>query len=251
MTAQIIPVDPDNERTLARHATEIRRLGKRAVSDVIEIGRLLVESKKLAGHGNWLPWLEKEFGWTDKTAENFMNVARFSADKIETVSNLNLPLSGLYLLAAPSTPEVAKQEAISRAEAGEPIPLNTVKEIVGRARQGDRPEDLRGERAEWKTEPREDYIRRWIYDEKDNLSELITDYLNHQKRYLEKSTEWSIRPRRAPADNELRKAFRKEAILEIFHVQGAYWHDDVVRDALSAAIEAIRPSAAKGKRKSK
>jgi hypothetical protein len=118
MTAQIIHADPDNARTLARHAAEIRRLGKQVVSDVIEIGRLLVESKKLAGHGNWLPWLEKEFGWTDKTAENIMNVARFSADKIETVSNLNLPMRGLYLLATPSTPETAKLEVISRAEAG-------------------------------------------------------------------------------------------------------------------------------------
>jgi hypothetical protein len=150
MTAQIIPVDPDNARTLARHATEIRRLGKQVVSDVIEIGRLLVESKKLAGHGNWLSWLEKEFGWTDKTAENFMNVARFSAGKIETVSNLNLPMRGLYLLAAPSTPETATQEVISRAEAGEPVTLNTVKEIVGRAKQDDR----RGSRAE--VEPRGD-----------------------------------------------------------------------------------------------
>jgi Protein of unknown function (DUF3102) len=144
MSAQIIPVDPDNARTLARHATEIRRLGKQVVSDVIEIGRLLVESKKLAGHGNWLSWLEKEFGWTDKTAENFMNVARFSAGKIETVSNLNLPMRGLYLLAAPSTPETATQEVISRAEAGEPVTLNTVKEIVGRAKQDDR----RGPRVE-------------------------------------------------------------------------------------------------------
>jgi hypothetical protein len=133
MTAQIIPVDPDNARTLARHAAEIRRIGKQTVSGVIEMGRRLIECKKLAGHGNWLPWLEKEFGWTDKTAENFMNVARFSADKIETVSNLNLPMRGLYLLAKPSTPETAKQEAISRAEAGEPVTLNTVKAIVRHA----------------------------------------------------------------------------------------------------------------------
>jgi predicted CopG family antitoxin len=98
---------------------------------------------------------------------------------------------------------------------------------------------------------RKDLIRRLIYDEKDSLSELITDYLNHRKRYLEKSTEWSVRPRCAPADNELRKVFRKEAILEIWHVHAAYWHDEVVRDALSVAIDTIRPSVAKGKRKPK
>jgi Protein of unknown function (DUF3102) len=146
MTAKIIPVDPDNARTLARHATEIRRLGKQVVSDVIEIGRLLVESKELVGHGDWLPWLSREFQWSDTTAERFMRVHKLSL-KNGNLPNLDIPLSGLYLLAAPSTPEVAKLEVTSRAEAGEPITLNTVKEIVGRAKQDDR----RGARAE--TEP--------------------------------------------------------------------------------------------------
>jgi hypothetical protein len=133
MTAQIIPVDPDNARTLARHATEIRRLGKQVVSDVIEIGRLLVESKKLAGHGNWLSWLEREFQWTDDTALNYMRVHELG-EKFRTVRDLDIPMRGLYLLAKPSTPETAKQEAISRAEAGEPMTLNTVKEIVERVK---------------------------------------------------------------------------------------------------------------------
>jgi hypothetical protein len=132
MTAQIIPVDPDNARSLARHATEIRRLGKQVVSDVIEIGRLLVESKELVGHGDWLPWLSREFHWSDKTAERLMQVHKLSL-KNDNLSNLAIPLSGLYELAKPSTPETAKQEVISRAEAGEPMTVNTIKEIVGRA----------------------------------------------------------------------------------------------------------------------
>jgi hypothetical protein len=56
----------------------------------------------LAGHGNWLPWLEREFGWTDKTAERFIQVANVKFDKL---SNLDIGVSSLYLLAAPSTPE--------------------------------------------------------------------------------------------------------------------------------------------------
>jgi hypothetical protein len=38
------------------------------IGDIIEIGRLLTEVKKIAGHGNWLPWLDREFGWSDSTA---------------------------------------------------------------------------------------------------------------------------------------------------------------------------------------
>jgi hypothetical protein len=47
MTAQIIPVDPDNACTLARYANDIRALRKQVSSDIIEIGRMLIESKFL------------------------------------------------------------------------------------------------------------------------------------------------------------------------------------------------------------
>jgi hypothetical protein len=88
-------------------------------------------------------WLEREFQWTDDTALNYMRVHDLVKNRnFRDLSNI--PVSGLFLLAAPSTPEGAKQEVISRAEAGEPVTLNTVKEIVGRAKQDDR----RGPRVE-------------------------------------------------------------------------------------------------------
>src|SRR5262249_23157773 len=84
-------------------------------------------------HGNWLSWLECEFGWTEKTAENYINVYKFSG-KFENFSNLDLPLSGLYLLAAPSTPEPAKGEVIERAESGEKLPVDEIKRVVEKHR---------------------------------------------------------------------------------------------------------------------
>ena len=44
---------------LAEHAAEIRRLGKRTLADVIEIGARLTECKRICGHSNWLPWLDR------------------------------------------------------------------------------------------------------------------------------------------------------------------------------------------------
>jgi hypothetical protein len=41
--------------------------------------------------------------------------------KSETVSDLDIPLRGLYLLAAPSTPAPARQEIIERAGQGEKL----------------------------------------------------------------------------------------------------------------------------------
>jgi hypothetical protein len=93
----------ERERVLAENAEEIRALGKRAAGDVIEIGRRLREMKKVCGHGNWLQWLQLEFGWTDRHALNYIRVYELSI-KSENFSDLGIPVSGLYLLAAPSTP---------------------------------------------------------------------------------------------------------------------------------------------------
>ena len=70
-------IEPATETILAQNAEAIRALGKRVIDDIIEIGRLLTEAKQIAGHGNWLPWLEREFQWTDDTALNFMRVHAF------------------------------------------------------------------------------------------------------------------------------------------------------------------------------
>jgi hypothetical protein len=121
------PVDP--VEALAQHARAIRRLGQRVIADVIEIGLRLTTAKVLVGHGNWLSWLESEFGWTDRTALNFMRAHELSI-KYETVSDLDLPIGALYLLARPSTPPAAVEAVIERAKAGEALPLAEVKRVI-------------------------------------------------------------------------------------------------------------------------
>jgi len=121
---------------LAEHAAEIRRRGKRVVADVIEIGRRLTEAKKIAGPGNWLPWLDREFGWSEDTAERFIRLAAL-ANEIPQVAEYDIPISGLYLLAAPSTPEQAREQIIARAENGEAISVGTVKQTIAKTRGKD------------------------------------------------------------------------------------------------------------------
>jgi hypothetical protein len=108
----------ERESVLAEIAEEIRKLGKRAAGDVIEIGRRLSEVKKICGHGNWLSWLQREFAWTHRHALNYMRVYELSL-KSENFADLGIPVSGLYRLAAPSTPPEAVDEVIERAKRGE------------------------------------------------------------------------------------------------------------------------------------
>jgi hypothetical protein len=115
----------DAEAELAEYAREIRAFGKQAV---IEIGKRLIKAKAIAGHGNWLPWLDREFGWTDDTALNFMRVATLAESR--NFRDLNVPVSGLYLLAAPSTPTEVVEAIAERGEQGERLSLAEVKTII-------------------------------------------------------------------------------------------------------------------------
>ena len=79
-----------------------------------------------------MPWLDREFGWTEMTATRFINVYEMS--KSTKLLDLELPISGLYLLAAPSTPKEARDQIIERAQAGETVPVAEVKRTIERTK---------------------------------------------------------------------------------------------------------------------
>jgi hypothetical protein len=92
---------------LAELANEIREVGKGAI---IAIGERLIKAKKLAGHGNWLPWLKREFGWSERTARNYMAVAERSKSAI--IADLNIDATALLQLTAPSMPAEVVAEVV-------------------------------------------------------------------------------------------------------------------------------------------
>jgi Protein of unknown function (DUF3102) len=119
---------------LTEHATAIRQLGKRVIADVIEIGRRLAECRRiLKEDSGWRAWLEDELKWSPQTAGRFIQVYELSQE-CSNVEHLDLPVSALYLLAAPSTPEEARNEVIERAQAGEPVSVAETKRIVETAK---------------------------------------------------------------------------------------------------------------------
>jgi hypothetical protein len=137
-----VPIDieqiPDGQANplLAEHAAVIRTLGKRVVGDVVEIGRRLTECQSIVSHGHWHDWLDAQFGWSDQSALNYMRV--YEMAKSKNFLNLDISISALHILAAPSTPEEARDEIIERAKAGENIPVADVKETIARAKTSDK-----------------------------------------------------------------------------------------------------------------
>ena len=89
---------------LVKITGELHGIFKRGTADVIQVGRLLRLAKDEVGHGEFLPWLEKEFSLSDKSAERYMATHKFMIDvaapllKSDKLSNLHLRPSALYQL---------------------------------------------------------------------------------------------------------------------------------------------------------
>lgn len=121
---------------LAAIADRIRQRVKSATTDIIAIGKDLIGAKAQLPHGAFLPWLDAEFGWTDRTARNYIRAADLAGSKSETISVL--PPSTVYLLAAPSTPEKIRTDIIQEIETGKPVDHRNVETRIREARRSER-----------------------------------------------------------------------------------------------------------------
>src|SRR6266700_3589333 len=68
---------------------ELQPLLKAETTNIIGIGKLLIEAKAQLEHGQWLPWLKANFGSDERTARNYMTAAKLAA-KSESDSDLKL-----------------------------------------------------------------------------------------------------------------------------------------------------------------
>src|SRR5262249_62409818 len=100
------------------------------IDSVIETGRRLADVRdNHLDHGEWLPWLKREFKWSRQSADNFIHVYEAHAQgKLPT--RWQLPLNAFYLLAAPSTPEEARTEIIDRPEAAQNPPAPNLNQPI-------------------------------------------------------------------------------------------------------------------------
>lgn len=124
---------------LKQTADEIRTLGKRVVADIIRIGELLTLAQKRVGHGNFSDWIDREFSWGLRTAENYMRA--YALSKSETVSDMegaldDLPIGVLHVLARPSTPSEVVSETLKAAKEGNKPTQASVKQSVA-SKRGD------------------------------------------------------------------------------------------------------------------
>ena len=67
---------PAEGRTIEVITGDILEAQRKGGEAVLTIGKCLIEAKDMLPHGEWLPWLAEKVGYSEKTAQNFMRLAR-------------------------------------------------------------------------------------------------------------------------------------------------------------------------------
>lgn len=91
---------PDEGRTIEAITGEILDAKRAGGEAILTIGRCLIEAKDMLPHGEWLPWLNERVEFSERTARNFMRLAREWTNR-QTLADLGAS-KALTLLALPA-----------------------------------------------------------------------------------------------------------------------------------------------------
>ena len=101
---------------------------RRGAQAYVQAGTILLDVKAHVPHGAWERWVREDLGISTSLAGKLTQVAR----RFKSVNFTDLPIdpSALYLLAAPSTPDVVVQEALEVASQGEVVSHMRAKRLI-------------------------------------------------------------------------------------------------------------------------
>lgn len=102
LTRVLTPAEGRDIETITGEILEAKRAGGEAI---LTIGRCLIEAKEQLPHGEWLPWLNERVEFSERTARNFMRLAREWSNR-QALADLGAA-KALTLLALP--PEEREQ----------------------------------------------------------------------------------------------------------------------------------------------
>ena len=73
LSGVLAPKEGRDIEVITREILDAKRRGGEAI---LTIGRCLTEAKQALPHGEWLPWLNERVEFSERTAQNFMRLAR-------------------------------------------------------------------------------------------------------------------------------------------------------------------------------
>ena len=132
-------------RTIEVVTEEAHEAKAQITTGFLDLGARLNEAKELLAHGEWLPWLEQEMQFSERTAQKFMALAREYEGNPQLASDLGSE-KAFALLALPKEEreEIAANGATvnGKTKAASDLTTREVKQIVAE-RKADKPIDFR------------------------------------------------------------------------------------------------------------
>jgi len=115
---------------------QAHRIRRQATMSIIHIGKDLIAAKHYLPHGAFLNWVVAEVDIPARTAQAYMQVAQWAANKSATVALL--PPALLYFLSASRTPDSIVDDILKRVEMGERVELPAIRQELKRLRESRR-----------------------------------------------------------------------------------------------------------------
>jgi hypothetical protein len=111
-----------NDRRIAEITQQIRKIERQSVANVVKTGALLTEvMDDLLDPGEFQAWVEREFGWSYRTALRYRRAHALAAQAQVTrvtLGRLNITVTALYALAELDDDEAAIRDAIINSGLG-------------------------------------------------------------------------------------------------------------------------------------
>ncbi len=138
--------DDDLAREINAEHGHVETYKHNTIQHAIRCGELLLEMKQRVGHGNWLAWVQEHFEASERTARNYMEIAKSAA--VADLGDDTTMRSALRALASRSQPKEPKEDQTSemvdapraglgktdrRTWAGVPARLSTIKRVFSEA----------------------------------------------------------------------------------------------------------------------
>ncbi|MEM9163676.1 MAG: DUF3102 domain-containing protein [Cyanobacteria bacterium P01_F01_bin.4] len=124
------------QRSIIQQRTgEIRERLRRSAQDVWEIGQKLADVRSRLKYGQFLTWLKVEFGWSQRTAYNFIKVYETFGDRFANLAKVDIATSLLYQLASPSVPDDLRDQVLQAAEQGQKITAKSLRSAIKKRKQ--------------------------------------------------------------------------------------------------------------------
>lgn len=121
-------IDEAQRLAVQEAAIAIRGRERRMVEDMLAIGEQLLVIRDLLPRGEFVNWIRTEFGWSNGSAYDFINMAS-RAGHFSKFGNLGITCA--RLLSPPSVPDVVVADVIelNRARLEDDMPELTVREV--------------------------------------------------------------------------------------------------------------------------